>query len=96
MRFFEGMNKPRVNRVIGYVILFLGFLFIIMGTVCRDRGDGIFSIVCYVFGGLLDVFSVVWMVLKVRCPHCGAILHFKLYDIRRCPYCGRSTDPDDC
>ena len=47
-----------------------------------------------IIGGLMAAASVIWMVRKVRCPHCNMLLHLKLYPIDRCPYCGKSTDPD--
>ncbi len=84
------MRDPRVNRIIGYVIFFIACGFMIAGTV----SGGVFMAVFYVLGGLFALVSVVWMVMKVRCPHCGALLYLKLYNIDRCPQCGKSTDPN--
>lgn len=86
------MKDPRICRLIGYVMLFMGFGFVIGGTMC---GGGVPGIILYVIAGLFCISSLVWMIMKVRCPHCGALLHLKLYDISRCPYCHRSTKPDD-
>ena len=91
------MKDPKVNRVIGYIILFSGFGFLMYGThypTADDpyNGKNWFLIIISV---VLMVYSLVWMIKKVRCPHCNQILHFKLYNIDVCPYCGRSTDPDD-
>lgn len=85
------MKDPKINRIIGYVILFIGFGFVITGTI----SGGIFLVIFYILGGLFVVASTVWMIMKVRCPHCGALLHLKLYNIDRCPRCGKSTDPKE-
>ncbi len=85
------MNDPKINRIIGYIVLFIGFGFVIAGTVCGD----ILKIIFYVIAALLIAGSFVWMIMKVRCPHCGALLHLKLYSIARCPHCGKNTDTDE-
>jgi len=83
------MKNPKINRIIGYVIFFIACAMFIMGTMSSDP----LRTVLYIIGGIIAAVSVVWMVMKVRCPHCGALLHLKLYNIDRCPQCGRSTDP---
>jgi len=85
------MKDPKINRIIGYVIFLAACIFFIMGTV----SGGPLMIVFYIIGGVIAAASVVWMIMKVRCPHCGALLHLKLYNIDRCPVCGKSTDPED-
>ena len=85
------MKDPKINRFIGYVIFFTACIFMIVGTV----SGGVLLVVFYILAGIFAVTSLVWMIMKVRCPHCGALLHLKLYNIDRCPQCGKSTRPDD-
>ena len=40
----------------------------------------------------LFIVVTAWMIMKVRCPHCGQLLELKLYNIDYCRYCGKSTD----
>lgn len=90
----KNMNDPRVNRLIGYVIFFSSMPFFGAAVVLTEVAGGILSMLLLLIGAALFAASVIWMIRKVRCPHCGALLHLKLYSIRRCPYCGRDTDPD--
>lgn len=83
------MKDPKVNRIIGYVIFFIACGFVIAGT----TSGGILRVIFYIIAGLFTAASIVWDIMKVRCPHCGALLHLKLYNIDRCPQCGKSTDP---
>ena len=88
------MIDPRKARVIGYIILFASFPFFGTGAVMLEIWGGVLSMLLFLVGAVLVTVSVIWMIRKVRCPHCGALLHLKLYDISRCPYCNKSTDPD--
>lgn len=94
MKLFENMRNPRVNRVIGYAVLFAGFIFFGAGFVLAKGITAVLGIAGCVFGILLCIAATVWMIMKVRCPHCNQLLHIRLYDISRCQYCGKSTDPD--
>ena len=86
-------NNPRINRVIGYVILFAGLIPAGTGmTFIKFDINGTLGFVLTVLGFALMVLSVFWMIKKVRCPWCGALLPLKLYPIKRCPYCKHETD----
>ncbi|MBQ3842966.1 MAG: hypothetical protein II820_09775 [Ruminiclostridium sp.] len=86
--------NPRIARTIGYFILFASCIVMGAGAACIDVMGGVLTMIMLVVGAVLFAFSVIWMIRKVRCPHCGNLLHLKLYDISVCPYCGKSTDPD--
>ena len=86
--------SPRKARLIGYIILFASFPFFGLAGGMTSVGGGILSMLFLTIGGLMAAASVIWMVRKVRCPHCNTLLHLKLYPIDRCPHCGKSTDPD--
>ena len=86
--------NPRTARIVGYVLLFFSFPFFGAMAACMDIAGGLLSMLFLIIGAGLFAVSVIWMVRKVRCPHCDQLLHLKLYDISVCPYCGRSTDPN--
>ena len=88
------LNNPSHNRIIGYLIMISGAITFGTGMeiahmtgIIRLLGE----IICVIGIGLF-IASIVWMYKKVRCPHCGMLLHLKLYPIRKCPYCGKRTD----
>ncbi len=83
---------PRIARIIGYVILFASFPFMGAGMCLTDVAGGLLSMALLIVGGGLLAASAVWCLRKVRCPHCNALLPLKLYDIRVCPYCKKSTE----
>lgn len=84
------MKDPKVNRLIGYVVLFIGFGFFYKGfhTTTDASSIDLFGVV---IGLIFVVTSIIWMVSKVRCPHCGGILDPRLTNIDYCPNCGKST-----
>lgn len=87
------MKNPRVNRIIGYIILFIGFVLFYKGF-HQYNLEGSFngkSVVLIVISSVFIIGSFVWMILKVRCPHCGKLLDLKLYDISVCKFCGKDT-----
>lgn len=87
------LNNPRINRIIGYLIMFVAFVPFTLGYKMVSSGIMIIvGIVILTIGILLLCASVVWVFKKVRCPHCNALLHLKLYPISKCPYCGKRTD----
>lgn len=88
------MRNPKTNRWIGYIILFIGFTIFYKGFHAGTAPDGVNGTNSFIIAvGLVFVISsFVWMILKVRCPHCGKLLELKLYNIDRCPHCGRYTD----
>ena len=88
------LNNPSHNRIIGYLIMILGAIVFGIGMeiahmtgIVRLLGE-----IISVIGIGLFIASIVWMYKKVRCPHCGMLLHLKFYPIRKCPYCGKRTD----
>lgn len=88
------MNNPKINRLIGYIVLFIGFAIFYKGFHAGTAADGINGTDPVLIGVsiLLILGAAIWMFLKVRCPHCNALLNPKLTNINRCPHCGRSTD----
>ena len=42
-------------------------------------------------GALLPLGGVIWGVISIRCPHCGAFL-FRCYFTPYCPPCGKDLD----
>lgn len=42
-------------------------------------------------GALLPLGGVIWGVISIRCPHCGAFL-FRCYFTLYCPHCGKDLD----
>ena len=42
-------------------------------------------------GALLPLGGVIWGVISIRCPHCGAFL-FRCYFTPYCPHCGQDLD----
>ena len=42
-------------------------------------------------GALLPLGGVIWGVISIRCPHCGAFL-FRCYLTPYCPHCGKELD----
>ncbi len=85
------MNTPRKCRRTGYVILFTGVVLFALGLYPRNTGGKV-NVFLVIVSLIIIAASVVWMIKKVRCPHCGALLHLKLYNIDVCPYCGKNTD----
>ena len=93
MNIFYNKN-PRINRAIGYIILCIGFAVFGIGCMMYYKSDTsvVLGVIVCIIGVLLFVFSTIWMIKKVRCPHCNALLHLKLYPVSTCPYCGKRTD----
>lgn len=95
--YIQSMNTPKINRLIGYVFLFFGFFLFYKGFkpvgLNDDIADADFILLALAIDFLIG--SMVWMIKKVRCPHCNKLLHLKLYNIDVCPHCGKSTDPDE-
>lgn len=88
------MKNPKVNRFIGYVILFVGFFFFYKGFHANTALDSVNGYDAKLVGiaVILMLVSFGWMLMKVRCPHCGQLLDLKLNNISVCPYCGKMTD----
>ncbi len=88
------MKNPRINRILGYIVMFAGFFTVLIGSHAGTAPDGVNGYNYFVFGAglILVIASFVWMILKVRCPHCNRLLHLKLRRIDVCPYCGKRTD----
>ena len=87
--------SPKKARLIGYGLFLCSIPFLLVSVICAEIAGGLLSMVFLILAAVMFAVSTVWMLRKVRCPHCGELLHLKLYDISRCPYCGKSTDPDD-
>ena len=87
--------NPRTARMIGYIILFVGIIIFGIGCIFVNFENTVSGIVLCIIAVPVLIASFVWIIRKVRCPHCGALLHLKLYyPISKCPYCGKNTD--DC
>lgn len=84
------MKNPSINRMIGYAILFISFYLWYKGF----HYDGISEKNNLLIGlaAVVTIVSFVWLLVKVRCPHCHKLLHIKLYDISVCQHCGKETD----
>lgn len=88
------MKNPKINRIIGYIVMFIGFYVFYKGCHAGTAANGVDGYDYFVIGiGLLLVIGAfVWMLLKVRCPYCNGLLNLKLADISVCPYCGKKTE----
>lgn len=90
------MKNPKINRIIGYVILFIGFFMFYRGfhyPTQEDPVNGHNPILI----GISIIFIIVsfsWMLIKVRCPHCNQLLALKLKNIDVCPNCGKNPNSD--
>lgn len=87
------MKNPHMNRILGYIVMFIGFYVFYKGAHAGTAPNGIDGYDYFVLGmGLILVIAAfVWMFLKVRCPHCNGILNLKLGNIDVCPHCGKQT-----
>lgn len=88
------MKNPNINRVIGYVILFIGFILFYKGFHYPTPEDSVNGHNSFLIGIsiITMIVSFAWMLLKVRCPHCNNLLSLKLKNIDVCPYCGNNTN----
>lgn len=88
------MKNPKINRIIGYIILFIGFGLFYKGFHAGTAPDGVNGVDAFtvVVACIFIVGAIVWTILKVRCPHCNGMLNPKLTNIDVCPFCGKSTD----
>lgn len=90
----DNMKNPKTNRTIGYIVLFFDFWLWYKGfhhPTPEDPVNGK-SPALIALAVILFIAVTVWMFMKVRCPHCGQLLHLKLYNIDYCQHCGKSTD----
>ncbi len=84
------MNNPNRHRAIMFVILFGGFLVIMMGAAfVREE---ILRYVLFGIGIVMTVIATVYGIKKVRCPYCHALLSLKLTHTFTCPYCKKRID----
>lgn len=85
------MNNPRVNRIIGYIVMFIGFYVVYKGnhTGIASNGRNSYDYITIGIGLILVIASFVWMIFKVRCPHCDGLLDIRLKNIDVCPHCGK-------
>lgn len=91
------MKNPKINRLIGYVLMFAGFFVWYKGfhsSTAQDPINGLDPFLI-VISLIMVIGAIVWMILKVRCPHCNKLLNLKLGNIDICPYCGKRTDTKD-
>ena len=91
------MKNPKVNRIIGYAVMFAGFFVWYKGFHSSTANDPVNGHDPFLIGisVIMVIGAFVWMVLKVRCPHCNSLLNLKLGNIDRCPRCGKRTDMYD-
>ena len=87
------MKNPHINRLIGYIVMFIGFHMVYKGSHAGTAPNGVDGYDYFVFGvGILVVVAAfVWMIFKVRCPNCNGVLNLKLGNIDVCPHCGKDT-----
>ncbi|WP_019001936.1 DUF2614 family zinc ribbon-containing protein [Succinimonas amylolytica] len=90
-------RDPRLNRMAGYVILFTGFGILAFGSSFRSEADPYNwkFVLLFLVSMVFLIYSLIWMIKTVRCPHCNSLLHLKLRNIDVCPWCKYPTDPDD-
>lgn len=88
------MKNPKLNRLIGYIIMFIGFNIFYKGFHTGTAPNGVdgTDVVIIAVGLIFVIAAFVWMFFKVRCPHCNGLLNLKLGNIDMCPYCGESTE----
>lgn len=88
------MKNPKINRIVGYVILFIGFFLFYKGFHYPTQEDPVNGhnpiLICISI--IIVIVSFCWMLIKVRCPHCNQLLALKLKNIDVCPNCGKNTD----
>ena len=86
-------KSPKINRLIGYVTMFIGFITFYKGFHSFTESDSINGHDPLLIGVsiVIIVASFVWLIVKVRCPHCHKLLDIRLTNIDKCPYCGKST-----
>ena len=91
------MKNPKVNRLIGYIVMFIGFFLWYKGFHASTPSDPVNGRDPFLIGFslMLVIGAFVWMLFKVRCPHCNKLLNLKLGNIDRCPHCGSRTDLRD-
>lgn len=88
------MKNPTINRILGYVILFIGFFLFYKGFHYPTHEEPVNGHNPIIIGIsiIIMIISFAWMLLKVRCPHCNQLLALKLKNIDVCPNCGKNTD----
>lgn len=88
------MKDPKINRFIGYAVLFVGFILFYKGfhyPTQEDPVNGHNSIIIGI-SIIIIIASFAWMLLTVRCPHCNRLLDLRLNNIDVCPYCKKNTN----
>ena len=85
------MKDPNHAKGIMYLIFFASFVPFGVGAAFMESMMWL-SIILYVAGGALMIFSLVYGIKNVRCPHCGQLQNFKLWPITTCPYCKKRVD----
>ena len=88
------MKNPKINRIIGYAVMFAGFFVWYKGFHSKTALDPVNGRDPILIGiaAVMEIAAIVWMIMKVRCPHCNRLLHLKLWNIDVCPHCGKRTD----
>ena len=88
------MKNPKINRMIGYIILFIGFALFYKGFHAGTAADGVNGVDPFlvIVSLIVVIGAAVWMFLTVRCPHCNCLLNPKLANIDICPQCGKRCD----
>lgn len=85
------MKNPRINRIIGYIVMMIGFVLFYRGfhyPTAQDPVNGK-NWVLIIVSLLIVIGALIWMIKKVRCPYCNQLLDIKSYNIDICPHCGR-------
>ena len=88
------MKNPKINRIVGYVVLFIGFFLFYKGFHYPTQDDPVngHNPILIGISIVMVIASFLWMLKKVRCPHCNILLELKLRTIDICPNCGKNTN----
>lgn len=88
------MNNPRMNRILGYIGIMIGCVIWYRGfhyPTAEDpvNGHNPFLIIISI---IILITTVMWFVMKVRCPYCHKMLYIKFHNLDVCPHCGKKIN----
>jgi len=82
------MFSIRIHYFIGVFLFFAGLT--VMGSAPYDA-NGMPDPVGSFLGALIVVAGLLWVIWKVRCPHCNKMVFKRIGVFDVCPYCNNST-----
>lgn len=85
-------NNLKTHMLISNVLMIAGVLLAIAGLLLQQGKEGIHFLVWVALG--LAVGSVVYKILTLKCPHCGAFLPVKYKLPTQCLNCGKTLTED--